>query len=55
MSITRTIERNKLKEKYESNKIQKAWRNYQINKYSIQGYVNLRKNKKITPKTVYDV
>lgn len=55
MSITRKIERNKLKENYGNNKIKKAWRELQINNYSITGYVNIRKNKKITPKTVYDI
>lgn len=49
MSITRQIERNKLKSKYKNNKIRKAWRTEQINKYSIQGYCDLinKNNSKI--------
>lgn len=49
MSITRQIERNKLKQKQQNNKIRKAWRTYQINKYSIQGYCDLinKNNSKI--------
>ena len=55
MSITRKIERNKLKEDNGNNKIRKAWRNFQVDNYSISGYVKLRNNKKITSKTVYDI
>ena len=59
MSITRQIERNKLKQKQQNNKIRKAWRTYQINKYSIQGYCkmynknNPKKLDKLTSKEAY--
>lgn len=59
MSIVRQIERNKLKDKQENNKIRKAWRTYQIDKYSIQGYCDIvnknarTKMQRITPKTAY--
>lgn len=59
MSITRQIERNKLKTNYRSNKIRKAWRIEQINKYSIKGYCDMynrnnpKKLDKMTPKEVY--
>lgn len=61
MSITRQIERNKLKSKYRNNKIRKAWRTEQINKYSIKGYCDMynrnnpKKQDKLTPKEVYSV
>lgn len=59
MSIKRQIERNKLKINYRSNKIRKAWRTEQINKYSIKGYCDMynrnnpKKLDKMTPKEVY--
>lgn len=61
MSITRQIERNKLKVKQQNNKIRKAWRTEQINKYSIQGYCDIynrnnpKKLDKLTPKQAYSV
>ena len=61
MSITRQIERNKLKLKQQNNKIRKAWRINQINKYSIQGYCDIynknnpKKQDKLTPKDAYSV
>ena len=61
MSITRKIERNQLKVKQQNNKIRKAWRTEQINKYSIQGYCkmynrnNPNKTDKLTPKNAYIV
>lgn len=59
MSITRQIERNKLKQKQQNNKIRKVWRTHQIDKYSIQGYCkmynknNPKKLDKLTPKEAY--
>lgn len=59
MSITRQIERNKLKAKQQNNKIRKVWRTHQIDKYSIQGYCkmynknNPKKLDKLTPKEAY--
>ena len=59
--MIRKIERNKLKIKQENNKIRKAWRMYQVDKYSIDGYCKLynknitSKLKRITPKTIYNV
>ena len=61
MSITRQIERNKLKIKQQNNKIRKAWRTEQINKYSIKGYCDMynknnpKKQDKLTPKEAYSV
>lgn len=61
MSITRQIERNKLKVKQQNNKIRKAWRIEQINKYSIQKYCDMynrnnpKKQDKLTPKQAYNV
>lgn len=61
MSITRKIERNKLKVKQQNNKIRKAWRTKQINKYSIKGYCDMynknnpKKQDKLTPKQAYIV
>lgn len=60
MSVIRKIERQKLKFAYGTNKIQKTWRSNQIDKYSIQGYVemwnkNHKKMKRITPRTAYNV
>lgn len=36
MSIERKLNRNKLKSAHKNNKINNAWREYQINKYGIQ-------------------
>lgn len=61
MSITRKIERNKLKAKQQNNKIRKAWRTEQINKYSIKGYCDMynrnnpKKINKLTPKQAYSI
>lgn len=61
MSIIRQIERNKLKIKQQNNKIRKAWRTEQINKYSIKGYCDMynknnpKKQDKLTPKEAYSV
>lgn len=61
MSIIRKIERNKLKEKQQNNKIRKAWRTEQINKYSIKGYCDMynrnnpKKLNKLTPKQAYSI
>ena len=61
MSITRQIERNKLKVKQQNNKIRKAWRTEQINKYSIKGYCDMynrnnpKKINKLTPKQAYSI
>lgn len=40
-SILRKIERNKLKNEQKNNKIQKAWRKKQVDKYGLQGYIDL--------------
>lgn len=40
-SISRKIERNKLKQSYQSNRIQKAWRKKQVDEYGLQGYIDL--------------
>ena len=59
MSISRQIERNKLKTKQQNNRIKKAWRTEQINKYSIKGYCDMynknnpKKQDKLTPKQAY--
>ena len=61
MSITRKIERNKLKVKQQNNKIRKAWRTEQINKYSIKGYCDMynrnnpKKLNKLAPKQAYSI
>lgn len=61
MSIIRQINRNKLKVKQQNNKIRKAWRIEQINKYSIQKYCDMynrnnpKKQDKLTPKQAYNV
>lgn len=49
MSVLRQIKRNKLKLRQQNNKIRKAWRSKQIEKYSIQGYCDLinKNNSKI--------
>ena len=60
MSVERQIERNKLKIKQGNNKIRKAWRIHQVDKYGIEPYCeiynknNPHKNKLI-PKQVYNV
>lgn len=57
MSFTRKIERNKLKFDMKTNKIQNAWRRMQVNKYGLQGYIDLHnkncKNKKINTKSIF--
>lgn len=59
MSVIRQIERNKLKQKQQNTKIRKAWRTYQINKYSIKGYCDMynknnpKKLDKLTHKEAY--
>ena len=61
MSVLRQIKRNKLKLRQQNNKIRKAWRTEQINKYSIKGYCemynrnNPKKLDKLTPKQAYNV
>lgn len=61
MSTLRQIERNKLKYEQRNNKIRKAWRSKQIEKYSIQGYCDMynrnnpSRTNKLTPKTAYMV
>mgnify|MGYP003610632424 FL=1 len=49
MSVLRKIKRNKLKLRQQNNKIRKAWRSKQIEKYIIQGYCDLinKNNSKI--------
>ncbi len=49
MSVLRQIKRNKLKLRQQNNKIRKAWRSKQIEKYSIQEYCDLinKNNSKI--------
>lgn len=58
MSILRKIQRNKLKNSQQSNRIRKAWRTLQVEKYSIDGYCKLyNKNnkKKVTKMKPVDV
>lgn len=61
MSIERTIQRNKIKNEQQNNKIRKAWRIFQVEKYSIQNYCDMynknNKNKinKLKPVDVYMV
>ena len=53
----RKIQRNFLKKYMNSNRIRKAWRDFQIQKYGLQQYVDMynrnqnKLNKKITPNT----
>lgn len=63
MSVDRKINRNKLKNAYKSNKINRGWREYQINKYGIQNWckkfnssrkINNKANK-VAPDTAYHV
>jgi hypothetical protein len=54
----RKIRRNMFKIEQGNSKIRKAWRSYQVGKYSVDGYCKLyNKNNrnKITPNTVYDI
>ena len=56
MSILRKIERNKLKHDQKNNKIQKVWRRKQVEKYGLQGYIDLyNKNckNKINTKSIF--
>lgn len=59
MIYIRKIERNKLKAEQGNKKIRKAWRQYQINRYSIQGFCDIyNKNKpkeRMIPPKVYNV
>lgn len=61
MSTLRQIKRNKLKFEQGNNKIRKAWRDKQTEKYSLQGFCDMynknnpNKNDKMTPKTAYIV
>lgn len=61
MSTTRTIQRNRLKNSQQSDRIRKAWRTFQVNKYAIQDYCDMynknNKNKinKLKPVDVYKV
>ena len=61
MSTTRTIQRNRLKNSQQSDRIRKAWRTFQVNKYAIQDYCDMynknSKNKinKLKPVDVYKV
>ena len=55
-SILRKIERNKIKQNYGNNKIQKAWRQKQVNEYGIQGYIDMHNKNckdKIDTKTLF--
>ena len=52
----RKIQRNFLKKYMKSNRIRKAWRDFQIHKYGLEQYVNMynknqgkHKGKRITP------
>ena len=53
----RKIQRNFLKKYMKSNRIRKAWRDFQIQKYGLEQYVDMynrnqnKLNKKITPNT----
>ena len=61
MSVTRKIQRNILKNSQQNNKIRKAWRTLQVEKYSIDGYCkmynknNKKKTTKMKPSEVYMV
>lgn len=63
MSICRKVNRNKLKKAYKSNKINRGWREYQINKYGIDDWCKkyndskkvTNKANKATPATAYYV
>lgn len=63
MSICRKVNRNKLKKVYKSNKINRGWREYQINKYGIDDWCKkyndskkvTNKASKATPGTAYYV
>lgn len=47
MSTERKIERNKLKLEQKNNKIQKAWRIYQTQKYGVAKYYKILKSHSI--------
>lgn len=58
----RKIQRNFLKRWQKNNKINKAWRDFQIKKYGLEQYINMynknqgkHKSRRITPKTAYNV
>lgn len=40
-SILRKIQRNKMKYEQKNNKIKSAWRKKQVDKYGLQGYIDL--------------
>lgn len=58
----RKIQRNFLKKVQGNNKINKAWRDFQVKKYGLQQYIDMynqncgkHKGQRIGPKTVYSV
>lgn len=60
--VDRKIQRSFLKKYQGNNKINKAWRDFQIKKYGLQQYVDMynkncgkHKAKRITPSTAYKV
>lgn len=63
MSIERKTNRNKLKNAHKNNKINKSWREYQINKYGIRNWCdkynqsqkNINKASRATPSNAYYV
>lgn len=46
MSIDRKVNRNKFKNAYKNNKINKAWREYQISKFGINNWCKKYNNSK---------
>lgn len=63
MNFERKVNRNKLKKAQQNNKIQQAWRYYQIKKYGIKKWCDMfnasknikNKSERVTPKTAYYV
>lgn len=63
MGFERKVNRNKLKKAQGNNKIQKAWRYYQIKKYGIGKWCKMynksknikNKEERVTPETAYYV
>lgn len=61
MSLSRVVNRNKLKRSQKNNKIQKAWRYYQIKKYGIHKWCKMyndsknikNKEERVTPNTAF--
>lgn len=41
MSMLRKIQRNNMKYEQKNNKIKSAWRKKQVDKYGLQGYIDL--------------